>query len=149
MKLLISVIIAFIANLNVCAVKLPVFWGTRSVINKVADLPKTEEYTDDEGRHYDIGTLHKEFTLFFLSVYIIDEPKFVLCDESEEHYIDLTDDEMEAVLEINDLDYDELCQISAFTRYGGKAIFGIIILLFLYLCIKVEYDSKKQQMSEY
>lgn len=145
MRILLLSILSLIASLNVRAVDLPIFWGVGQSVNKVADLPKTDEYADKDGNHYDLATLHTEFTLFFLSVYIIDEPKLVLCDESEEHYIDLTDEEMDAVLEANNLDHDEMCQIGLFTRYGGKVIFGIIILCFLYACIKATGENKKER----
>ena len=40
-------------------VKIP--FGDREVLNKVADLPDTEEYKTDNGNYIDLGTIHQEF----------------------------------------------------------------------------------------
>ena len=45
-------------------VKIP--FGDREVLNKVADLPDTEEYKTDNGNYIDLGTIHQEFNIAYI-----------------------------------------------------------------------------------
>lgn len=57
-------------------VKIP--FGDREVLNKVADLPDTEEYKTDNGNYIDLGTIHQEFNIaYILPLYIEQEPRLV------------------------------------------------------------------------
>lgn len=53
-------------------------FGDREVLNKVADLPDTEEYKTDNGNYIDLGTIHQEFNIaYILPLYIEQEPRLV------------------------------------------------------------------------
>ena len=106
--------------------KIPV--GTRKVLEKVYDLPDTEEYQKDNS-HLDIGRLHEEFNIaYFLPLWVTEEPKLVLIDPKEEDAFDeLKQEDMDAILKDNNLDGEKLNKLGFYTRYGGKLVAGLII----------------------
>ena len=72
-------------------VKIP--FGDREVLNKVADLPDTEEYKTDNGNYIDLGTIHQEFNIaYILPLYIEQEPRLVGYCEKEDTYYELTEE---------------------------------------------------------
>ena len=82
--------------------KIPV--GTRQVLEKVYDLPDTEEYQKDDS-HLDIGRLHEEFNIaYFLPLWVTEEPKLVLIDPKEKDtFYELKQEDMDAILKENNL----------------------------------------------
>ena len=106
--------------------KIPV--GTRQVLEKVYDLPDTEEYQKDNS-HLDIGRLHEEFNIaYFLPLWVTEEPKLVLIDPKEEDaFYELKQEDMDAILKENNLDGEKLNKLGFYTRYGGKLVAGLII----------------------
>ena len=67
-------------------VKIP--FGDREVLNKVADLPDTEEYKTDNGNYIDLGTIHQEFNIaYILPLYIEQEPRLVGYCEKRRHLL--------------------------------------------------------------
>ena len=74
-------------------VKIP--FGDREVLNKVADLPDTEEYKTDNGNYIDLGTIHQEFNIaYILPLYIEQEPRLVGYCEKEDTYYELTEEQL-------------------------------------------------------
>ena len=88
-------------------VKIP--FGDREVLNKVADLPDTEEYKTDNGNYIDLGTIHQEFNIaYILPLYIEQEPRLVGYCEKEDTYYELTEEQLSAILKENNLDGEKL-----------------------------------------
>ena len=78
-------------------VKIP--FGDREVLNKVADLPDTEEYKTDNGNYIDLGTIHQEFNIaYLLPLYIEKEPRLVGYCEKEDTYYELTEEQREELI---------------------------------------------------
>ena len=95
--------------------------GSREVLEKVHDLPDTDEYKNGS-TYVDIGRLHKEFNVaYFLPLWIQEEPKLVLIEANN----------MDAILKENNLDGEKLNKLDFYTRYGGKlvavAIIGVLV----------------------
>ena len=111
--------------------KIPV--GTRQVLEKVYDLPDTEEYQKDDS-HLDIGRLHEEFNIaYFLPLWVTEEPKLVLIDPKEKDtFYELKQEDMDAILKENNLDGEKLNKLGFYTRYGGKLVVGLIIVVLVW-----------------
>ena len=112
-------------------VKIP--FGDREVLNKVADLPDTEEYKTDTGNYIDLGTIHQEFNIaYILPLYIEQEPRLVGYCEKEDTYYELTEEQLSAILKENNLDGEKLNKVGFYSRYGGKIVGLIIIALIIW-----------------
>lgn len=112
-------------------VKIP--FGDREVLNKVADLPDTEEYKTDNGNYIDLGTIHQEFNIaYILPLYIEQEPRLVGYCEKEDTYYELTEEQLSAILKENNLDGEKLNKVGFYSRYGGKIVGLIIIALIIW-----------------
>ena len=112
-------------------VKIP--FGDREVLNKVADLPDTEEYKTDNGNYIDLGTIPQEFNIaYILPLYIEQEPRLVGYCEKEDTYYELTEEQLSAILKENNLDGEKLNKVGFYSRYGGKIVGLIIIALIIW-----------------
>lgn len=106
--------------------------GSREVLEKVHDLPDTDEYKNGS-TYVDIGRLHKEFNVaYFLPLWIQEEPKLVLIEaNNKDAYYDIKKEDMDAILKENNLDGEKLNKLDFYTRYGGKlvavAIIGVLV----------------------
>lgn len=106
-------------------------FGDREVLTKVADLPDTEDYRTDDGNYIDLATLHREFNIaYLLPLYIEEEPRLVGYCGKEDTYYELTEEQLAAILEENRLDGKELNKLGFYTRYGGKVV-GLVLLVLI------------------
>ena len=80
LKLLFALgILLFFSCQTVSARGVRIPFGDREVLNKVADLPDTDDYKIDEGNYIDLATLHQEFNIaYILPLYIEKEPRLTL-----------------------------------------------------------------------
>ncbi len=125
--------ILFFTSPTVSARGIRIPFGDREVLNKVADLPDTEEYTTDDGNYIDLATFHQEFNIaYLLPLYIEKEPRLVGYCEKEDTYYELTDEQLETILKENNLDGKKLNKLGFYTRYGGKIVGLFIIVLVIW-----------------
>ena len=95
-----SGILLFFSCQTVSARGVRIPFGDREVLNKVADLPDTDDYKTDEGNYIDLATLHQEFNIaYILPLYIEKEPRLVGYCEKEDTYYELTDEQLSTILE--------------------------------------------------
>ena len=136
----ITLLIAFSSTSVFAKAKIP--FGEREVLNKVYDLPNTDEFKE-EGNFIDLATLHKEFNIaYFLPLYITEEPKLVGFDEQTDTYYDIPQNQVDAILASQKQNKEELNKLPIYTRYGGKIVAILIIGLLIWGAI----PSKKEKV---
>lgn len=108
-------------------------FGTREVINIVAELPDSVQYETEDGNFIDMATIHEEYNIaYFLPLYIEKEPRLVGYSEVEDIYYEMTDEQLAEILQENNLDGEKLNRLGFYTRYGGKLVALILIGLIIY-----------------
>ncbi|WP_294481820.1 hypothetical protein [uncultured Bacteroides sp.] len=118
-------------------------FGDHEVLTKVADLPDTEDYQTEEGNYIDLGTLHQEFNIaYILPLYIEKEPRLVGYCVKEDVYYELNEEQIAAILKENNLDGEKLNKVGFYSRYGGKIVALIIIVLIIWGFV----PSKKEKV---
>ncbi|MFC4162757.1 hypothetical protein ACFOWU_03770 [Epilithonimonas zeae] len=121
--------------------KIPI--GEREVLNKVYDLPNTDEFKLENGDYLDLATLHKEFNIaYILPLYIMEEPKLVGYDEKTDEFYNMPDKEMDAILASQKLEKNDLNKLPFYTRYGGKLVALLLIAFIIWGAI----PSKKKRV---
>ena len=141
-----QLILTLVILLNTCLLasskaKIPI--GERQVLNKVYDLPNTEEFKLDNGNYLDLATVHQEFNIaYILPLYITQEPKLVAYDEKTERYFDIPENELKAFLAGEKLSEDKLNRLPFYTRYGAK----LIVIVFVAFLIWGNLPSKKTKV---
>lgn len=116
--------------------RLKIPFGEREVVEQVADLPDREEYALDRGgkRFMDLGRLHHEYNIaWLLPLSVTQAPRLVGVVPGESNtYYDLTDEEANEIVKANNLDKEKLLSLGFYTRFGGKIVAGLIVLLIIY-----------------
>jgi len=121
--------------------KIPI--GEREVLNKVYDLPNTDEFKLENGDYLDLATMHKEFNIaYILPLYIMEESKLVGYDEKTDEFYNIPDKEMDELLVSQKLKKDELNKLPFYTRYGGKLVAFLLIAFIIWGAI----PSKKKRV---
>ncbi|HEY5744910.1 MAG TPA: hypothetical protein VIU12_02430 [Chryseolinea sp.] len=137
----IALLIAFSSASVFARLKIP--FGEREVLNKVYDLPNTDEFKVEHGNFMDLATFHKEFNIaYFLPLYVTEEPKLVGYDEQSDTFYDIPQEEIEAILASQKLNQEDLNKLPFYTRYGGKIVAILIIGLMIWGVI----PSKKEEV---
>src|SRR5882762_10185022 len=135
----ITLLVAFSSTSVFARLKIP--FGEREALNKVYDLPNTDEFKVEHGNFMDLATHHKEFNIaYFLPLYVTEEPKLVGYDEQTDSFYDLSQDELDAILASQKLNKEDLIKLPFYTRYGGKIVAILIIGLMIWGVI----PSKKE-----
>lgn len=139
--LLAIVILVTTSNFSFAKAKIPI--GVREVLNKVYDLPNTDEFKLENGNYLDLATLHKEFNIaYILPLYITEEPKLVGYNEKTEEFFDIPENELNAILASQKLSKESINQLPFYTKFGGKLVAVLIIGLLIWGSI----PSKKSKI---
>ncbi|WP_223233363.1 hypothetical protein [Chitinophaga sp. CF418] len=137
----IALLITFSSTSVFAGIKIP--FGEREVLNKVYDLPNTDEFKSDDGNFIDLATLHKEYNIaYFLPLYVMEEPKLVIFDQQRDAFYDIPQDKIDAILASQKLKKEELNKLPFYTRYGGKIVAVLIIAALIWGVI----PSKKEEV---
>lgn len=136
-----KVIIAALLLSGLCSAstahaRLKIPFGEREVIEKVADLPDNEAYAlDEDGKKFiDLGRLHHEYNIaWIMPLNVTQAPKLVGMVPGEANtYYDLSDEQVNEIIKENKLDKEKLLSLGFYTRYGGKIVAGLLVLLIIY-----------------
>ncbi|SDF52017.1 hypothetical protein [Chitinophaga filiformis] len=140
----IALLIAFSSTSVFAGIKIPM--GEREVLNKVYDLPDTDEFKSEHGNFIDVATLHKEYNIaYILPLYVIEEPRLVLFDEKADSFYDLPQDKVDAILASQKIDKEKLNKLPFYTRYGGKIVALLIIGLLVWGVIISRKDDAEEE----
>jgi hypothetical protein len=137
----VALLIAFSSTAVFAKARIP--FGEREVLNKVYDLPDTDEFKLKNGNFLDLATLHKEYNIaYLLPLYIMEEPKLVGFDKQTDSYYDLPQNQLDEIIASQKLNREELNKLPFYTRYGGKIVAIVIIGLLIWGVI----PSKKEKV---
>ncbi|MGE8556513.1 MAG: hypothetical protein ACN6OB_21540 [Chryseobacterium jejuense] len=131
--LLLSFLFMFTTNLVSAKAKIP--FGKIDKIEIIADLPNTEEYavSKDSKEYLDLARMHQEYNIaWVIPVWITKEPQLVLAKKESDEYFELTNEQLDQIINENKLNKESLLQLGLYTQYGGKFIIILIIGLILY-----------------
>ncbi len=143
---MITVTSVFFTNTALARGVIPV--GEADKVEIVADLPNTEDYKVEgtTDRYLDLGRYHQEYNVAWIfPVWITEEPRLVLAEKDSETYYTLTKEQLDFIIKENNLNKEELVKLSLYTRFGGQAVVGLLILLMLYSFIS---KNKKKEEEE-
>ena len=134
-------LIAFTSTTASAKLKIPL--GKREVLNKVHDLPDTDDFKTKEGNFIDLATLHEEFNIaYILPLYITKEPRLVGYDKGTDSYYDIPESELDAIIASEKLDKEKLLKLPFYTKYGGKLVAALIVAFLIWGLI----PSKKEEV---
>jgi len=88
-------------------------------VSKVVDLPAE---TIVEDLHVNLGVMYDQFGLFWLPVWNYGEPKYVLIDDAEETYWDLSSDDLNFIKEEYNVEIEDTPTIPFWTQVGLKPV---------------------------
>jgi hypothetical protein len=143
-SIFIALLIVFSSTSVFSKVKIP--FGEREVLNKVLDLPDTDEFKLKDGNFLDLATFHKEFNIaYLLPLYITEEPKLVGFDAQTETFYDIPQNEIDAILASQKVNKEELNKLPFYTKYGGKLVALLIIGLLIWGVIPSKKETVKPE----
>jgi hypothetical protein len=143
---LFAVITLFISVTASAKLKIP--FGKVDKIQIVAELPDNEKYIGNKGPNdfLELATLHQEYNIaWIIPAWITEEPKLVLAKKDSDEYYELTEAELNEILQENRLDEKSLLNLGLYTRYGGKIILLLIISLIIYGIIPSKGDDEREE----
>jgi hypothetical protein len=125
-------LVCLLAIAQTAEAKLKIPYGDQDKVTKVLDLPDTEEYKEGSG-YLDLYRMHTEYIIAWCPLSVSKEPKLVLVDpKNETTYYDIEDAKLNEIITTNKLDKAKALELGAWTKFGGKLVFGAIILAILY-----------------
>jgi hypothetical protein len=143
LKLTFFTALLILVSSNSVSARARIPFGSREVLNKVHDLPNTDEFKLEGGNFMDLGVFYKEFNIaYFLPLYVIEEPKLVGFDELTDTFYEIPQAELDAIIAAEKLNKEELTHLSFYTRYGGKLVALLIIAFIIWGLI----PSKKNKV---
>lgn len=107
-----------------------VIYGTADKMDKVAELPDSEDYQTTEGQNFDMGVKYSIFHIFWIPLWVTQEAQ--PCGYIDgDNYVELTQEDVDAIAQINEIDMSGKVKASFWNSIGGKLIFGLILLTLL------------------
>ena len=107
---------------NVMTIPAPFSWGGEKLV-KIAELPDADRFRNSDGHYFDIGTIYKQVTLFWIPVWNYDIRWTGYANESQ--YVELDRSELRRLADIAKVRFPPDIELPFRDRYGGK----ILILL--------------------
>ena len=77
--------------------------------------------------HVNLGVMYDQFSIFWIPIWNYGETKYVLINDKEDKYYDLTSEEIELLKESFDIKISEKPSISFWNKIGGKLIWIVLI----------------------
>ncbi|SIT31250.1 hypothetical protein SAMN05421788_110116 [Filimonas lacunae] len=140
-RIFIALLITLSSTSAIARLKIP--FGEREVLNKVYDLPDTEEFKLKDGTHLDLATFHKEFNIaYILPLYIIEEPKLVGYNKQSDTYYDIPESELDGILASQKVNKADINKLPFYTKYGGKIVAVLIIGLIVWGAVSSKKEEK-------
>jgi len=111
----------------------------------VEDLPN-DEALKEGGSHLNLGYLYKEYGIIFIPAWNTDG-KYVLTNEGETTYYDITDEELEGIKKKYNLEISS-SPLSFWKKIGGKIIYLIVIGLIIYGKFSPDDEEEEEVATE-
>jgi len=81
-----------------------------------------------DGTHFNLGVMYDQFSIFWVPIWNYGEIKYVLINDKEDTYYDITEEDIEILKTDFDVDIPEKPSIGFWNKIGGKLIWGTVIL---------------------
>ena len=108
--------------------KIPI--GTREIVDVVYRTPEKDSIYQDDVK-LDIARYYKLFDIaYILPLYVVNEPKLVFYDAENGMIYEPQEQFLDEYLKEKGLNKEELTKIGWYKRWGGKAVF-ILVLAFV------------------
>ena len=125
---------------------IPIPYGESEELVLVEELPDTEAFLLEDGTYFDLGQKYTISHIVWLA-YSNTEPEYVGYANDGESYLDLTQEELLAIVQEAGITLPDELKPTFFHRIGGKIILGIIGLFILY-SIYSNYFGKDEEEEE-
>lgn len=132
----------YLCSMNSLEAKLKIPVGPQEILLQVHDLPDTEDFLIEEGHYLDLATLHEEYIIAFIPLWVTKDAILVGYDKIDKTYYEIEDDRMEVLLSEQKLNKASLIGIPFWNKFGGKLVALAIIALIIYGYI----PSKKKKV---
>ncbi len=137
-------LVSFFASTKAEAARIPIYYSNGEELKVIHELP--EDAVDSDGMHYNVGIHYESFALFGMPVWNYGDYKYVLVNDAENKYIELSDEEFQQMKETYSLDLDEKPSLPLMTQIGLKPVVVIILGLMIYgMFVK---DDEEQQVED-
>ena len=126
--------------------KIPI--GTREIVDVVYRTPEKDSIYQDDVK-LDIARYYKLFDIaYILPLYVVNEPKLVFYNAESDMIYEPTTTEQEQFLDEylkeKGLNKEKLTKIDWYKRWGGKAVF----ILVLALVLGISFSKNKDEIKE-
>lgn len=125
--------------------RIPIPYGEKQKIVKVADLPDTEDFQLEDGTYFDIG---KMYTISHIVWLPYSNTEAILTGYvDDETYVELTPEQVKEIAAHAKVKIPEEVTASFFDRIGGKIVLGLLAAVILY-GVYSNYFGKKDDDEE-
>jgi hypothetical protein len=104
-----------------------IFYSNGEKIEISQKLP--EDAILDNGEHVNLAVMYEQFSIFWVPVWNYGETKYVLVNDKETTYYDLTEEDVETLQTDFNIIVPEKPSIGFWNKVGGKLIWGAVILV--------------------
>jgi hypothetical protein len=128
---------------------IPIIYGKKDKIVKVADLPRNDTYNASVAgipKHFDIGFLYTKSHILFIP-YSVSDGKYVGYIDNE-NYVELTPEEVKQITGAEKISLPSSPPFSFWDKTGGKIVFGILGLIILYGVYASLTEKKEEAAAE-
>jgi len=120
---------AFFFTTNTVSAKGIIIYSTGQKIDAVQELPEDVIINDE---HVNLGVMYEQFSIFWIPVWNYGEVQYVLINDKETTYYDLTEEDIEILKTEFNVDVPKKAMIGFWNRTGGKIIWGVVALVVIY-----------------
>jgi len=110
---------------------IPIPYGESEELVLVEELPDTETFLLEDGTYFDLGQKYTISHIVWLA-YSNTEPEYVGYANDGESYLDLSPEDLQAIVQEAGITLPDELKPTFFHRIGGKIVLGIIGLFILY-----------------
>lgn len=118
-----------------------VTFGSHDKLVKICDLPDTEDYTSNDGKHFDFGYKYTLFEVVFLPIFQQGEGEIIGYID-EDNFVVLSKADIADIAKTNNIkNLAGLVRIPFWDAWGGKLVAILIILLLVASVLRDRYKK--------
>ena len=111
------------------------FFGNNQEVSEVYKLPNEEYFQTDKGEHVNLGIVYKVFKIFWIPLFITEDPTFIYTVEGKDDiYYNIDADVVKSIAEEYNIDdVESLKKVPFWDAWGGKILVLVLILVFVFI----------------